>query len=395
MKLQAAVDKLFSHKMFSNKYFLYALVAASILTNYMRIVESHYEVVGFFILVGIIMMNFSKNIAVVLTVCLLLTQIIMAGKAVREGLENMPDTDPKKYMTPEELRDFEKKRENLKNINEKIDARNVQLSDVNKNIAKATSKINAAKAAIAAYDASEKSKSKNSKMERQIAKENNAKNTADLAVAERELAKYTREKVDIESKIEDLTKKRVFVRKEIEDLKAAAKAKAKAAPKASTATPAASTARPTPAASTPAASTARPAPAASTASVATPAASTARPAPAAAPPAASTARPAPAASTARPTTRAAAKSAIELNALKRRQRARKQPFSLLSENDNDMDDVNAFDFIGPSDIPGLTQGTTNLMTKQKDLFTVMNSMTPLIENAKKMLDGLDLSKLRA
>jgi hypothetical protein len=386
MKLQAAVDKLFSHKMFSNKYFLYALVAASILTNYMRIVESHYEVVGFFILVGIIMMNFSKNIAVVLTVCLLLTQIIMAGKAVREGLENMPDTDHKKYMTPEELRDFEKKRENLKNINEKIDARNVQLSDVNKNIAKATSKINAAKAAIAAYDASEKSKSKNSKMERQIAKENNAKNTADLAVAERELAKYTREKVDIESKIEDLTKKRNFVRKEIQDLKAAAKAKAKAAPKASTATPAAST---------PAASTARPAPAASTAPVATPAASTARPAPAAAPPAASTARPAPAASTARPTTRAAAKSAIELNALKRRQRARKQPFSLLSENDNDMDDVNAFDFIGPSDIPGLTQGTTNLMTKQKDLFTVMNSMTPLIENAKKMLDGLDLSKLRA
>ena len=372
MKLQAAVDKLFSHKMFSNKYFLYALVAASILTNYMRIVESHYEVVGFFILVGIIMMNFSKNIAVVLTVCLLLTQIIMAGKAVREGLENMPDTDHKKYMTPEELRDFEKKRENLKNINEKIDARNVQLSDVNKNIAKATSKINAAKAAIAAYDASEKSKSKNSKMERQIAKENNAKNTADLAVAERELAKYTREKVDIESKIEDLTKKRNFVRKEIQDLKAAAKAKAKAAPKASTATPAAST---------PAASTARPAPAASTAPVATPAASTARPAPAA--------------STARPTTRAAAKSAIELNALKRRQRARKQPFSLLSENDNDMDDVNAFDFIGPSDIPGLTQGTTNLMTKQKDLFTVMNSMTPLIENAKKMLDGLDLSKLRA
>jgi hypothetical protein len=386
MKLQAAVDKLFSHKMFSNKYFLYALVAASILTNYMRIVESHYEVVGFFILVGIIMMNFSKNIAVVLTVCLLLTQIIMAGKAVREGLENMPDTDHKKYMTPEELRDFEKKRENLKNINEKIDARNVQLSDVNKNIAKATSKINAAKAAIAVYDASEKSKSKNSKMERQIAKENNAKNTADLAVAERELAKYTREKVEIESKIEDLTKKRNFVRKEIQDLKAAAKAKAKAAPKASTATPAASTARPTPAASTPAASTARPAPAASTAPVATPAASTARPAPAAAPPAASTAR---------PTTRAAAKSAIELNALKRRQRARKQPFSLLSENDNDMDDVNAFDFIGPSDIPGLTQGTTNLMTKQKDLFTVMNSMTPLIENAKKMLDGLDLSKLRA
>jgi hypothetical protein len=370
MKLQAAVDKLFSHKMFSNKYFLYAVVAASILTNYMRIVESHYEVVGFFILVGIIMMNFSKNIAVVLTVCLLLTQIIMAGKAVREGLENMPDTDPKKYMTPEELRDFEKKKKNLENIKERIDAKNVQLSNVNKNIAKATSKINAAKAAIAANDASEKSKSKNSKMERQIAKQNNAKNIADLAVAERELAKYTRDKLDIEAKIDDLTKKRAFVRKEIQDLKAAAKAKAKAAPKASTATPAAST------------------PAASTAPVATPAASTA--------PVAATARPAAAASTARPTTRAAAKSAIELNAIKRRQRmrARQQPFALLSENDNDMDDGNAFDFIGPSDISGLTQGTTNLMTKQKDLFTVMNSMTPLIENAKKMLGGLDLSKLR-
>ena len=74
----------------------------------------------------------------------------------------------------------------------------------------------------------------------------------------------------------------------------------------------------------------------------------------------------------------------------------KNRFALLSDNDDDMDyENNGIDFLEPSNLTSVTQGTTNLMTKQKDLFSFMNSMTPLIENAKKMLSGLDLSKLQA
>ena len=56
---------------------------------------------------------------------------------------------------------------------------------------------------------------------------------------------------------------------------------------------------------------------------------------------------------------------------------------------------NEFDFLDPAKISGLTQGTTKLMTTQKDLFTFMNSITPFIENAKNMLKDVDVNKLTA
>lgn len=156
MKLQAAVDKLFSHKLFLNKYFLYAVVAASVLTNYMRIVDCHYEVVGFFILVGIIMMNFSKNVAVVLTVCLLLTQIIMAGKAVQEGFnpnkklnkkvnKKVKNADLMQYMTPEQKKQYDQAFVNLRNLDNKLYNKKKQLTTANANIKAANDEIRSAK----------------------------------------------------------------------------------------------------------------------------------------------------------------------------------------------------------------------------------------------------------
>lgn len=352
MKLQAAVDKLFSHKMFSNKYFLYAVVAASILTNYVRISARHYEVVGFFILVGIIMMNFSKNIAVVLTVCLLLTQIIMAGKAVREGLDNMPKISrtltyinndnnhfpgisgdwahwleqPKNQTKYKSLYDEAKKlNDQLKLLNEMWDS-----ISKTKDPKKIKTKKDDRQCLTYKYDGIKIAGLTERCM--QNADPNGLKYNIDILV----------KNVRAEKKNEAMAKKDTA--------------------KASATTPAASTATATP--------TVTPVAALATASNAQ--------------------KP-------KPKPKAAAKAAAKATIARLRGRSRltKQPFSLLSENDDDIEDGNAFDFMGPSDISGLTQGTTNLMTKQKDLFTVMNSMTPLIENAKKMLGNLDLSKLQA
>jgi chromosome segregation ATPase len=81
-------------------------------------------------------------------------------------------------------------------------------------------------------------------------------------------------------------------------------------------------------------------------------------------------------------------------------------FSLMQEDDSDDSDEemetnlqtkrpDGFDFLDPAKISGLTQGTTKLMTTQKDLFTFMNSITPFIENAKKMLKDVDVNQLTA
>jgi len=82
-------------------------------------------------------------------------------------------------------------------------------------------------------------------------------------------------------------------------------------------------------------------------------------------------------------------------------------FSLMQEDDSDQSDdeemepklqskrPDGFDYLDPSKISGLTQGATKLMSSQKDLFTFMNSITPFIENAKKMLQDVDVNQLTA
>lgn len=73
--------------LFTNKYFLYAIVFLSATSNLGYLLANNINAVGFFIIVGIIMVNFSKNMAVVLTVCLVATNFLVATKS-REGMEN-------------------------------------------------------------------------------------------------------------------------------------------------------------------------------------------------------------------------------------------------------------------------------------------------------------------
>jgi hypothetical protein len=421
MKLQVAVDKLFSHKMFSNKYFLYAVVAASILTNYMRIVECHYEVVGFFILVGIIMMNFSKNVAVVLTVCLLLTQIIMAGKTIREGAKNMPKifkNDLKKYMTPEQLKLFEGYKKTYDNASATLDKQNVKLSTVNNNIVDTKTKIVATQKQIAdnlaAHKIAKNAFSNASPKDKAVKKQqldiskNASKLTDDKLVAQNaNLVKFTNEKSIIEKNIAETKEIKQLARKNMSDINVIARAAKVAKNKADADAKAAKAAKDKAEkeAKNKAEADARARAKAEADARAAKAKADSAKAKAEAPKlGVNTQRAAEKASKKDEIFNKKSENAVASNVLNRKYApsARAAPFkvknrfALLNDTDDDTEDENnELDFLEPSNLTGLTQGTTNLMTKQKDLFSFMNSMTPLIENAKKMLSGLDLSKLQA
>lgn len=89
MKLQQSINNLFT-----NKYFLYVMVFLSATTNLGYLMANNFNAVAFFFLVGIIMVNFSKNMAIVLTVCLVATNFLMATK-MREGMTNADSSSKK------------------------------------------------------------------------------------------------------------------------------------------------------------------------------------------------------------------------------------------------------------------------------------------------------------
>ena len=75
-------------KLVTNKYFLYFIVflAASNVLGY--IVTNKINAVIFFALVAFLISNFSKNMAVVLLIAIIATNLLMANKSMREGMEN-------------------------------------------------------------------------------------------------------------------------------------------------------------------------------------------------------------------------------------------------------------------------------------------------------------------
>jgi len=72
----------------TNKYFLYFIVFLAVSNILGYLVTNKLNAVIFFALVGFIMSNFSKNMAVILLVSLIATNLLMANKTMREGLEN-------------------------------------------------------------------------------------------------------------------------------------------------------------------------------------------------------------------------------------------------------------------------------------------------------------------
>lgn len=75
-------------KLLTNKYFLYFIVFLTVSNILGYLVTNKINAVIFFALVGFIMSNFSKNMAVILLVSIIATNLLMANKTMREGLEN-------------------------------------------------------------------------------------------------------------------------------------------------------------------------------------------------------------------------------------------------------------------------------------------------------------------
>ena len=75
-------------KLLHNKYFLYFIVflAATNVLGYL--VSNKVNAVIFFALVAFLASNFSKNMTVILLVAIIATNLLMANKTMREGLEN-------------------------------------------------------------------------------------------------------------------------------------------------------------------------------------------------------------------------------------------------------------------------------------------------------------------
>lgn len=75
-------------KLLHNKYFLYFIVflAATNVLGYLA--SNKVNAVIFFALVAFLAYNFSKNMSVVLLIAIIATNLLMANKTMREGLEN-------------------------------------------------------------------------------------------------------------------------------------------------------------------------------------------------------------------------------------------------------------------------------------------------------------------
>lgn len=86
-------------KLFTNKYFLYFIVFLAVSNMLGYLVTDRMNAVIFFALVAFLVSNFSKNMTIVLLVAIIATNLLMANKSMREGLENatMPNlTDDQK-----------------------------------------------------------------------------------------------------------------------------------------------------------------------------------------------------------------------------------------------------------------------------------------------------------
>jgi hypothetical protein len=79
------------NKLFKQKYVLYALVVISLVYLFLLLQSRNFYAIYFFILLGIIIYCYSKNMAILLTVCVIFTAIIFPIKT-KEGLTN---TKPK------------------------------------------------------------------------------------------------------------------------------------------------------------------------------------------------------------------------------------------------------------------------------------------------------------
>ena len=93
-------------KILENKYVLYFVLFLAFTNIIGYLVLGNFTAIIFFILVGYLVYNFSKNMIIVLSVPIILTSMLMIGQKVKEGLENASDDTSKS--TDEKDKDVKK-----------------------------------------------------------------------------------------------------------------------------------------------------------------------------------------------------------------------------------------------------------------------------------------------
>lgn len=78
---------------FKNVYVLYSLVILSVVYLFMLLNMNNFNAIGFFILLGIIVYCYTKNMSVILTICILFTLFIFPMKS-KEGMTTTETTAP-------------------------------------------------------------------------------------------------------------------------------------------------------------------------------------------------------------------------------------------------------------------------------------------------------------
>jgi hypothetical protein len=126
-------------KLLTNKYFLYFIVFLSASNVLGYIVTNKVNAVIFFALVAFLMTNFSKNMSVILLVAIVATNLLMANKSMREGLENAT------IDTTEAKEKIDAKKDTVDS--EKLDSVDHELGDGLKAL-KSTGNVDAAKAKL-------------------------------------------------------------------------------------------------------------------------------------------------------------------------------------------------------------------------------------------------------
>ena len=87
MKFEKSVKKVFT-----SKYFLYFLLFLSITNLLGYLMMKNFNAIALFLIVGVLMHYFSKNMAVILLVCLVVTNLLMSRSFFKEGMENSSDS---------------------------------------------------------------------------------------------------------------------------------------------------------------------------------------------------------------------------------------------------------------------------------------------------------------
>jgi hypothetical protein len=84
---------------FKNVYVLYSLVILSVVYLFMLLNMNNFNAIGFFILLGIIVYCYTKNMSIILTICLLFTLFIFPMKS-KEGMTTEPTPPVSPITTP-------------------------------------------------------------------------------------------------------------------------------------------------------------------------------------------------------------------------------------------------------------------------------------------------------